>query len=204
MDVWNGLSNLQVDAIREIGNIGAGSAATALAQMMNQRIQMSVPRAGVMPLEDIIRLVGGEEEPVACVTTVVTGQAPSLVLYLLSASAAFGLVDLLLGRPSGSTTDLGEMEKSVLSEVGNILTGSFLTAFSQMTGLSLLPSVPVLAFDMLGAVISAALVEGGYYEDRVLVIETVFSGTNSSISSHFFLAPQAGSLEAILKAVGLA
>jgi chemotaxis protein CheC len=204
VESWNGLTNLQVDAIREIGNIGAGSAATALAQMVNQRIEMSVPRAGVLPVEEIIRLVGREEDPVVCVTTVVKGGAPSLVLYLLTAASAFSLVDLLLGRPPGATTGLGEMEKSVLSEVANILTGSFLTAFAQITGLSVVPSVPSLAFDMLGAVLSAALLEGGYYEDRVLVIETVFYGANSPISSHFFLAPQAGSLEAILKAVGLA
>lgn len=203
MQTWDWLNSLQVDAIKEIGNIGAGNAATALAQMMNQRIEMSVPQAGVLPVEAIIHLVGDEEDLVACISTTVKGEAPSLVLLLLTAPSAFSLVDLLLGRQEGTTDSLGEMEKSVLTEVGNILTGSFLTAFSQMTGLTFVQSVPVLAFDMLGAVLSTALLEGGYYEDKVLVIETTFTGSQTHISSHFFLAPQAGSLSVILKAIGL-
>lgn len=204
MQIWDNLNYLQVDALREIGNIGAGSAATALAQMMGQKVNMSVPRAGVLPLQEISELVGGEEDLVACVRMTVQGQAPSMILYILEAESAFQLIDFFLGRPKGETKALGEMEKSVLAEVGNILTGSFITAFSQVTGLTLVPSVPTLAFDMLGAVLSSALLEGGYFEDQVLVIETSFTGGETNIASHFFLAPQMGSLEVILKSIGVA
>lgn len=200
---WDHLGSLQVDALREIGSIGAGNAATALAQLLNQKVAMTVPQAGILSLEALIRGLGHEEEPVACVSTLVGGEASAMVLFIWRAPDAFTLVDLLLGRPAGSSS-LGEMEKSVLVEVGNILTGSFLTAFSQVTRLDLRPTVPSLAFDMLGAVLSAALLEGGYYEEKVLVIETTFCGTGGSVAGHFLLAPRSGSLAIILKAIGLA
>ncbi|MDN5345250.1 MAG: chemotaxis protein CheC [Clostridia bacterium] len=203
METWDKLNALHLDALKEIGNIGAGNAATALANMLGGRIQMTVPRAGVLPLQEIASLVGYEEEPVACVEFSVSGPAPSKIFFLLNEPSAFLLIDLLLGKPQGTTIELDEMGSSVLTEMGNILTGSFLNAFAGFCHLTFTPSVPAFAFDMLGAVLSAAFLEGGYFSDRALVIETRFYSEMVTISGHFFLIPENEALGKILQSLGL-
>lgn len=196
------LNTMQLDALREIGNIGAGNAATALAQLLNRKINMSVPWAGLIPFTEITTRAGKEEELVACVNTKVEGPAAATILFLLDSASTFLLVDMLLGRSAGETTELGELEQSTLTEVGNILTGSFLAAFAQMTQMSFIPSVPAFAFDMLAAVLSSALITSGYVEDQILVMETTFFNEQTKINSHFFLVPRPGALEVILQALG--
>lgn len=203
MDTWDKLNTMHLDALREIGNIGAGNAATSLAGLLNNRIQMTVPRAGVLPLKDMASLVGNEEDPVACVEFTVTGPAPSKILFLLNEASVYLLIDLLLGRPRGATTALDEIGSSVLTEVSNILTGSFLNAFADFTHLNFKPTVPAFAFDMLGAVLSSAFLEGGYFSDRALVIETRFYGEEITIDGHFFLIPEDRALGKILQSLGL-
>lgn len=203
MEIWDRLNAYHLDALKEVGNIGAGNAATALASLLNNRIQMKVPRAGVLPLQEISALVGQEEELAACVEFAVSGQAPSKILFLLNEGSTYLLVDLLLGKEQGTTTYLDEMGTSVIMEVGNILAGNFLSAFSEMCRISFVSSTPAFAFDMLGAVLSSAFLEGGYYSDRALVIETEFYGQLITISGHFFLIPENNSLDIILKSLGL-
>lgn len=208
MEIWRNLTNLQLDALKEIGNIGAGNAASALATMLGRKIYMEVPWAGVLDLKEMMGRVGKEEDLVVCVNTVISGEAPGEVLLVLDAEDAFHLTDLLLGKPLGTTQALDEMVRSVLEELGNILTGSFLNAFSTLTQLTFFPSLPAFAFDMLGAVLSAALLEKGYFADQILIVETRFWGaqadkSDTSIKAYFFLVPEAHALVKILKALGL-
>ncbi|MGB9792627.1 MAG: chemotaxis protein CheC [Thermacetogeniaceae bacterium] len=203
MDPWKNLNAFHIDVLREIGNIGAGNAATALATMLGRRIQMSVPRAGVLPIGEIPHLIGDEEEPVVCVNFVVKGSAPGKILFLLDEVSALKLVDMLMGLPQGTTVSVDDMARSVIMETGNILTGSFLTAFADFCRLQLLPSVPALAHDMLGAVLSSAFLEGGYFSDKALVTETTFYAEDVSLKGHFFFIPEADSLGVILKSLGV-
>ena len=197
------LSSIHLDVLREIGNIGSGNAATALAQMLDRKIDMSVPWVGIVHLKDIVGLVGNDEELVACVSFSVAGPAPVRLLFLLPADSVFLLIDMLLGRDSGTTTKIGDLEESTLRETGNILSGSFLNAFAALTQLSFITSLPYLAFDMLGAVLNSAIIEGGCHGDQILIIETNFTNEQGSINSHFFLLPEAGSLKIIMEAMGI-
>lgn len=197
------LTNLHLDAFQEIGNIGAGNAATALAQMLQCKITMQVPKVELIPLGGLAGAIGQEEELVSCITTLVDGGAPASVLFLLGAQSTYLLTDLLLGRKPGSTTELDNMGQSALLEIGNILTGSFLNALGEATGIMFKPSVPYLAFDMLASVISSALLEGGYYDEQVLVMRTQMIGSEILIQGHFLLIPYSGTLPVILKAIGL-
>lgn len=201
--VWEQLNAFHLDVLKEIGNIGAGNAATALAALLNQRIEMSVPRAGVLPLQEIPSLIGQEEDPVACVEFGVTGRAPGKIMFLLTRDSAFSLIDFLLGQSLGTTQKLDDMGVSVLTEVGNILTGSFLTAFAEFSRLEFIPSVPAFAFDMLGAVLSSAFLEGGYFADQALVIETQFYSPEAQISGYFFLIPEEQALSVIMESLGV-
>ncbi|MHB1420258.1 MAG: chemotaxis protein CheC [Bacillota bacterium] len=200
---WENLTDMHLDALKEVGNIGVGNAATALSHMLNRVVGMEVPKVGVLPLEDIFALIGGEEDLVACVILTISGQAPGYVLFLIGEDSAYNLVDMLMCNPPGTTQSVDDLAQSALAEVGNILAGAFLNAFSIITQMEFIASVPAFAFDMLGAVLTTALIESGHYEARALIIETRIYNEQVNIDGHFFLVPEVGSLSIILGAMGL-
>lgn len=197
------LSLIQLDALKEIGNVGAGNSATALSQLINRKIDMTVPKIAIMPLGDVPDVVGGPDVMVAGVYLRVFGPAPSSILFLLPRDSAFYLVDMLMGREQGHTTTLDSMDESALMEIGNILAGAYLNALSHFTKLTLLPSIPALAVDMAGAILSVILIQLGEMGDHALVIETEFTTENDGVKGHFFLIPDPGSLSIILAAIGV-
>ncbi len=164
---------------------------------------MDVPNAGVVDLQELIGTFGSGEELAVCINLLVEGDAPSTVLFLLDEKSSFLLADLLMGMQPGTRTELDDMAQSALQEVGNILTGSMLVALSSMTRLTLNPSVPALAHDMLAAVLSAALLERGIFDEKILLIETRFHDDHVSLMGYFFLIPEEGSLEIIFKSLGI-
>ncbi len=198
------LSSLQLDALKEVGNVGAGNAATALSQIINRKIDMTVPQVAILPLGDVPDVVGGPEIMVAGVYLRVFGPAPSSILFLLPRESAFTLVDMLMGRERGMTDHLDSMDESALLEIGNILAGAYLNALSFFTKFTLLPSIPALAMDMAGAILSVILSQLGQMGDHALVIETEFSTEgDGGVKGHFFLIPDPGSLGTILAAIGV-
>ena len=197
------LSANQLDALREIGNVGAGNSATALSQVINRRIDMNVPKVSMVPLEAVPDLVGGPDAVVVGIFMRVYGKAPSNILFLLPQKSAFYLVDTLMGKPRGQTTSLDFMDESALMEIGNILSGAYLNAFFTFTQITMLPSIPALAMDMAGALLNVVLAQLGQMGDQALVIETEFLSEDDGINGQFFLVPDPGSLETIIKAVGV-
>ncbi|AEF94620.1 CheC, inhibitor of MCP methylation [Desulfotomaculum nigrificans CO-1-SRB] len=187
MTANRGITDTHLDVLKEIGNIGIGNAATALATMINKRIDMAVPQSKFLSLDEVMSLVGGLEEVVACVNLRLEGDVPGQILFLFNLESTLKLIDMLMGLENGTTTELDEMGESVVKEIGNVLTGSFVSAIGTMTGLNLIPTVPMFATDMLGAVLSASLVAGGYVQENILMIETLFFENNEEIKGHFFL-----------------
>ena len=197
------LSEAQLDVLREIGNVGAGNSATALSRLIKYRIEMNVPHVALVPIEEVPEFVGGPELVVAGIFLRVYGKAPSNILFLIPRESAFALVDTLYGRERGATSEFDLMDESALMEIGNILAGSYLNAFYSFTGISMLPSVPALVVDMAGAILNVVLVQLGELGDHALLIETNFVANDRSISGHFFLVPDPGSLGCIMDAVGV-
>ena len=193
----------QMDALREIGNVGAGNSATALSQIINRRIDMNVPKVALVPIESVPDLVGGPDTIVVGVFLRVYGKAPGNILFLLPQKSAYFLVDTLMGKTHGDTDRLDFMDESALMEIGNILAGAYLNAFFTFTNISMLPSIPALAMDMAGAILNVVLVQLGQMGDTAMVIETEFLSEDDGINGHFFLVPDPGSLETIIKAVGV-
>ena len=150
----------QLDALREIGNVGAGNSATALSQIINKRIDMNVPKVALVPIETVPDLVGGPDTIVVGVFLRVYGKAPGNILFLLPQKSAFYLVDTLMGREHGTTKKLDFMDESALMEIGNILSGAYLNAFFNFTHISMLPSIPALAMDMAGAILNGRQGDG--------------------------------------------
>lgn len=197
------LQSIHFDVLKEIGNIGAGNAATSLAQMLNKKIDMDVPNAGLVAMQDLFELFGSGEEMAVCINLAVEGDAPNVVLFLLDQNSSFLLADLLMGMEPGNRVEIDEISQSALKEVGNILTGSMLVALNSMTGLAFNSSVPAFAYDMLAAVLSSALLERGIFDEQILLIETRFHANNIALMGYFFLIPEEGSLEKIFHSLGI-
>lgn len=197
------LNFLQRDVLKEIGNIGAGNAATALAQFIRERIDMTVPDVSIVPLSKLHEVLGGSEELVVGIYMKVYGDAPSKLIFLFNHSEAVMLVNKVLGSNLENTVEFGDLEESVLREISNIMTGAYLNAIMIMTNLNLLASVPAYACDMSGALLDAALLDGGIIEEYALLIETQFSLIHRQINGHFFLVPEPGALDALLAVLGV-
>jgi chemotaxis protein CheC len=200
------LKPVQIDALREVANIGAGHAATALSQMTSQRIMISVPRISVTPLEEVQPHIGSPEEPVAAVLMNMLGDLTGRTLLVFPQPTAIRLAELLLRRPEGSIHHLGELEQSAIKEAGNILSGAYMNALSDFMGLMLLPSPPSLAIDMSRAVLTTAYLQFGNDPNFVFCVETEFfmRDANERLRGFFVLLPDLASLNAILRAVRLA
>jgi chemotaxis protein CheC len=199
-DVRN-LKALQLDALREVANIGAGHAATALSQMTGHTIMISVPKLTVAPLEDVPNQVADREEPVAAVLMKMLGDLTGFTLLVFPKPTALKLAGLMLKRTDVS--EFGELEQSALKEAGNILSAAYLNALSEFLGMMLLPSPPSLAIDLSGAVLSSTYMEIAQGAEYVFCVESEFHLTElgERLRGFFLLLPDAGSLRAILRAI---
>ena len=206
MDDVRTLKALQLDALREVANIGAGHAATALSQMINSTIMISVPTINVSRLEEVPPQVSAPEEPVAAVLMHMLGDLTGRTLLVFPKPTAIRLAELMLKRPHGSSAELGEMEQSAIKEAGNILSSAYMNALSDFMGMMLLPSPPSLAVDMSTAVLTTAYLQFGSDRDYVFCVESEFYMTdvNERLRGFFLLLPDPASLQAILRAVRVA
>lgn len=195
------LSLEQLDALKELGNIGAGNAATALSQILNKKVDMSVPRVKVYPIEEIPELFGGSENIVAGVLLRMFGDMQGSLMFLLDEESALKLLDMMMVTGIDHITD--EISMSALMEVGNIISSSYLNSLSFFSNLTIVPSTPAFAYDMAGAILGTILYEVSEMSDQVLLIETDFLGNGEAIKGHFFVLPDLPSLGSLLKSVGV-
>jgi chemotaxis protein CheC len=193
----------QLDALREVANIGAGHAATALSQMTGGTIMISVPTINIMRLEDLPPQLCGDEEPVAAVLMTMLGDLTGRTLLVFPKPTVLRLAELMLRRPIGTSTALGELECSAIKEAGNILSGAYMNALSDFMGMMLLPSPPSLAVDMSSAVLTTAYLQFGSDRDYVFCVESEFymKDLDEHLRGFFLLLPEFASLQAILRAV---
>jgi len=207
MEDIRSLKALQLDALREVANIGAGHAATALSQMIGGTIMISVPTINVARLEDVPPQVSAPEEPVAAVLMHMMGDLTGRTLLVFPKPTAVRLAELLLRRGKTSDrADFDEMQQSAIKEAGNILSSAYMNALSDFMGMMLLPSPPSLAVDMSAAVLTTAYLQFGNDRDYVFCVESEFTMTDidERLRGYFLLLPDPASLQAILKAVRVA
>lgn len=196
------------DVLKELGNIGAGNATTALSQMIGCKVDMSVPQVQLLEFNALGEAVGGEEEIMAGIYLQVEGDIEGNMMFIQRKASAAHLVNTLMGGMLGSTEEeivnreFGEMECSAIKEVGNIITGAYLNALSTLTNLKIFPSVPQLAIDMAGALLSVPAVEFGVFADKILLVQTKFSD-DVDLDGYFILIPDMESYEKILTALGV-
>jgi chemotaxis protein CheC len=196
----------QLDAMREVANIGAGHAATALSQMTNRKIMITVPRVNVRPLEEASDIVGTPDQVTAAVLMHMMGDLTGRALLMFPEGAAKTLCDFLLRRELGTTQTFGEMERSSIKEAGNILASAYLNALSDFMGMMLVPSVPSLVIDLYGAVLTSAHLNFGHDRDYAFCVETSFrvEGASEVLGGHFLLLPDVSALRSIFDAIRVA
>ena len=197
---------LQLDALREVANMGAGHAATALSQMTGGTIMISVPTIHVTRLEDVAPQLAPDEEPVAAVMMSMLGDLTGKTLLVFPKRTVMRMAELMLRRPCGSSVALGELERSAVKEAGNILRGAYINALADFMGMVLLPSPPSLAVDMSAAVLTSAYLQFAADPDYVFVVETEFymNDLDERLRGFFLLLPDPASLRAILRAIRVA
>jgi chemotaxis protein CheC len=204
----NGLDSMQYDVLREIGNIGAGNATTALSQMINSKVVMKVPKVELLEFKELSDIVGGAERIVVGILFTLGGDIDGMMMFMLDKQAARHLVNILMSMgqmDTGETSyeDFTEMEISALNEIGNIIAGAYLSSLSMLTKLTISSSIPYMAIDMAGAILSVPAIEFGKIGDKALLIETEFGDDVKAVNGYFILIPSLDSYGAILKSLGL-
>ena len=195
------MSNEYFDVLKELGNIGAGNATTALSQMIQCKIDMAVPQVQLLEFKELGAAMGGEEVVMAGIYLAIDGDIKGSIMFLLEKNAAKHLVSKLMGMES-QEDDLSEMELSALKEVGNIITGAYLNSLSSITNLTIFPSVPDLTVDMAGAILSVPAIEFAAQGDRMLMIQTQFFD-EMVLDGYFILIPDLDSYGRMLAALGI-
>jgi len=200
------LHEIQLDALCEVANMGAGHAATALSQMTQSRIMVSVPHLQIVRLDEVPHLLANAEQMVAAVSMHMLGDLTGRTLLVFPRNSALRLSEILLRRASGGSAVLGELEQSAIKEAGNILCSAYMNALADFMGMVLLPSVPALVLDICAAVMTGPQLASTSERDWVFSIETQFlmDDGDDAVDGHFLLMPDLVSLEKILRAVRLA
>ena len=196
------MNSMYIDVLREIGNIGAGNAATAISNMLNLKIDMSVPQVELMPVERITTAIGAEDEVIVGIMLGVEMDIDGSMMFLLDMKSAHHLVNRLMMRDLSYDKDFDEMDLSALKEIGNIIASSYLSALAGLTKMTISPTVPFVTVDMAAAILSVPAVMFGMMGDNALLIKTEI-GDEESISGYFILMPEEDSFKKILTSLGI-
>lgn len=196
------LNNFMIDILKELGNIGAGNAATALSSLISKRVDMKVPNVRVLEFNKVAEILGGEENLVVGIYFELMEDIVGNIMFALDLNSAINLSNILYGREN-KDRELDEMDISALSEVGNILASSYANSLSSLTGLKIYISVPSISIDMAGAILSVPAIQFGFASDHALMIETVFEEDQRLVSGNLFFLPDLTSFEKILTALGV-
>lgn len=197
------LSLNQLDLLKEIGTIGAGRSATALADLTGEKVEISVPQASLVPLENISSLLGGLERLLFVLDMEIKGDISGRIFLLFTPEDAKLLSSYLLGKPKDQLNSNDEMFQSSLKESANILCGSYITALAEMTNLNVISSVPCLAIDMVGAVLDFIFIQIAQYSEEALFIKTDLKVKGLNLEGLFLFFPSNESLKKIFEALGM-
>ena len=196
------MSEEYFDVLKELGNIGAGNATTALAQLLNCKVDMQVPQVRLLDFKELGAAIGGEERLVAGIYLGVEGDITGHIMFFLEKGSARHLVSKLMGMEVEGE-EFSEMEISALKEIGNIITGAYLNSLATITNMMIYPSVPDICIDMAGAILSVPAIEFGTIGDKILMIQTRFLD-DTDLEGYFILVPDLESYGKILRSLGMA
>lgn len=196
------VNEMYMDVLKEIGNIGAGNATTAIAGMLGTQMKMNVPSVKLMDASKLGDAICPEEETIVGIFLEVKDGITGSMMFIMKMESAHFLVNKLMGREQMYNEPFDEMDLSAMKEIGNIIAGSYLSALAGMTNLVISPSVPYIAVDMAASILSVPAIQFGQYGDNALFIETEF-GDDVLMDGYFILMPEPESYTKILSALGI-
>jgi len=205
----NRITSWHLDVLKEIGNIGAAHAATSLSSLLGKKVDMKVPKVEMVSFDDMMDLAGGPENVVTGIYLRIDGDITGSMFFILPIEQSNRFIRSLIKDKTFDFQQppVSELGISAMQELGNILSGSYLSALSDFTGLKIYPTVPALSVDMVGAIISVGLVELSHISDFVIVIDTAILEDDltesESVKGHFFLLPDPESFDTIFKSLGV-
>lgn len=204
MSILNELPLEKMDMLREAGNIGAGNAVSALSQLLAKPVNMSIAKVNVKAIEELGQVLGDEENYIAAMIIEVYGDLKAMLLLALETESAHQLVNLILQKQGfeEGKLDFDELDYSVLCETGNILAGSYLNALGTLANLELLPSVPQMAIDMAGAILSFAAIEFTEDDNAMMFIETKFKDSEELLNGTYILVLNQEAFNSITNSLG--
>lgn len=197
------LNEMHIDVLREIGNIGSGSAASSLSMMLNTRVDMNIPKVKILDINELADTIGGPEKQVVGILFSLEKEFQGMMMFITEKQFAHLVLNVLMGKDFESFEDLGDMDISALKEVGNIMVGAYIGAISQMTNLQIGLSPPSIAIDMVGALLNVPAVEIEKYGDKALFIQDGFINKENKVTSYMLLIPEVGYLKKIFQILGL-
>lgn len=200
---YNDLNEIQLDVLREMGNIGTGNAAMALAEMLATPIDISVPTVRILDYEAAMEAMGGPENMIVGLLLSFDGDIEGMIMFLLEKDFAHMMINTLMGEDTDTFDPEDPISNSALTEVGNIMAASYINAIAQMTEMRINLSVPDMSIDMLGAILSVPAIHYANISDKIIMIENHLKGNNTSASNHILMLPDVVSLQKIMTALGI-
>ncbi|MCH5193189.1 MAG: chemotaxis protein CheC [Oscillospiraceae bacterium] len=197
------LQAMHLDVLKEIGNIGSGNAASSLSTFLQTSTDITVPIVRLLDFNETVNFLGGPENITIGMLVNIVGDIKGMMLYILEEEFASQLTGTLFGAPIEDLMNLNDMEKSLISEVGNIMSASYINAIASLTGMTIDISVPMLTTDMVGALLSVPVIEFAQVGDKVLFIDDGFTIGGKEIKSNMILVPEMDSLETLFTRLGV-
>jgi chemotaxis protein CheC len=202
--IYDELTSAKIDVLRELGNIGAGSATTALSVLLDSKLTMDTPVVKVLDFDDIADMVGGADVVVATVLTRFTGEVNGMTLFILELEEAKNLSATMLHKSYGEDfKEFDYMDRSTLKEVGNILMSSYISSIGTLTGLSIKTDPPEICVDMVGAILSLPISILGQVGDKALIIDSRFMDDNRPIDGFIMFVADDESFSNMFEALGI-
>lgn len=200
---YDQLSSLEIDTLREIGSIGTGNAATALSQMMNKPVRITLPEVRIMEYNEAIEWIGGPEEVTAGVLVKMSGDIGGIMLSVQKLELVNVVLNAMLGESIDSYENLTELERSAMIEIGNIMISTFINALSGLADVNIKLTVPAFAVDMQGAILTVPMAEYGGMSDYLMAIGGNFVCDGKEVPCHLILSPDLRSLDFLLRKLGV-
>lgn len=197
------LNAMHIDVLKEIGNIGAGNAATSLAQMMNREVNMVTPVVRILDISEADNALGGPETLSVAILVELFGDIHGIMMFVISQDFTKVLLNSLLGQSHINCMHLSDMEKSALSEIGNIMIGSYANSIATLSKLNIQISVPAVTSDMVGALLTVPAAEMGSVSDKIIFVQDDFITSNKTISADMLLIPDINSLNKLMGSLGI-
>lgn len=206
VDNYEQLNEIHIDVLKEIGNIGAGNAATSLASILNEKVEIGMPLVRITDFDKAVEAVGGAEAMKVGVLLNFSGQANGMIMFLLSMEDSKKISGILLQGFDDNDTppdQISEMGLSAIQEIGNILGSSYIGSISSLAGLEINLSVPYISIDMAGALMSVPIIEFGAVGDKLMFIEESFKGTENDLKSNVIMFAEIDTLNLIMDKLGI-